>query len=1032
VTLPSSQRLLAQRPAAGPATPRLGLREGLVRGVVAAVVLGVLAAALDLVLYGRLFRADLLAGAGLGLLAAPLAWLEHRAGPRPSALGWPALALWTAAGAFVGAFGIAVQVAYSEAFLAHGGWEAAVGAATEGAWLAAYDPLTAPVVALVALPLFLAGLARAILGARPRAGHLAGGATVTALVGGAVAWLVLDAIGAGGFRRQVLFAAGGDPLPLWGLPSGPQAVAGASVKSWSVARFVLGWASLAGAALPLAYRLADALALRWRRATDDEPAVGTPVEEAADPEPKTAIGIPVADPDAPAEDEVGAPRASEGSPDADGDGAPSVREGGGVGAPRASEGSPDADGDGAPSVIEGDGVGAPSPSEWSPAAETAHGGPARLVPWLVVAAAVALAVGLAAHSDAHPAPGRVSAWIGYAQSGGGQSMAGRALERIDERDARIVPTLLTELRAREFFRRRWALELLTRIGPSARDQAEEELIALVGDADVRISVLAIRALAALESGAAAEELLDVYMTDDGREGAAAYAALGAIDFAWDLDLVLPYLEGAGRRSREKVFDVIADKGPEAADAVPAILEVVEEEQAWHDERMAEALRAIGPAAHEAIEDWLFEAELPEDDWQARQARSSLLQNLGQTGLDELSLSLLARAAGDEDANRRAEAANALSWALYRSRREGAADAHRKRALLLLLDLARDEEERVRDGTQWGLQSIDAAGALTLLEEDVGSEDPAERIAAAEAIVHLSGQDRGVDEVLTELRADEDPAVREAIARALGSAAASEQARTHLLALARDRVVDVRVAGLAGLGGHWEASDEAFRLLAVALNDPRAPVRATAALALADALDSSRSYVSFPGEDGADARERLRPVARRLVDVLLGVIDAPEGERPAPASQAIEGLGAVGAEVPGVVLPRLEGYVRDAEARRVWEEARPAVEALSRIGTPEAQTALLTGLAATEPDVRQSLVSGLRFTNGNLRVFLTLLGDEVNGVQQSAANTLQWKARWSLDDEQKERAVKRVVEVLADEEDDTTKQALRQLLTALRG
>jgi HEAT repeat protein len=239
------------------------LPHGVYRALCAAALCALIAVAVDVSFYRRAFRSDVLVWGGLGLLAGPLAWLERQAGPD----GWRSrlcLGLWTLAGALVGAWLIGLQSAYSEGFLSHATWSLAMEAAQDGAWLAAFDPLTPVVLVVCAAPFAMTPLLRRS-GRSPWLLALAGGFTTLA-----VARPLLRAVDAWGHLRQVVVVhTAAEVIPTWGLPSGPQAtVAMANAPAWTVARYLIVMAFLVGAALPLAYALADRLVERW--AWDDD------------------------------------------------------------------------------------------------------------------------------------------------------------------------------------------------------------------------------------------------------------------------------------------------------------------------------------------------------------------------------------------------------------------------------------------------------------------------------------------------------------------------------------------------------------------------------------------------------------------------------------------------------------------------------------------------------------------------------------------------------------------------------------------
>jgi len=930
--------------------PRPTVVTALLRGAVGAALLAAGAAAVDLALYGRAFRGDLVVGACAGLAAAPLAWFEHVLRPVRGAWARARLLLWTLAGAVLAGAATAFQAAYTEGLLTHGSWEDALDAAAQGAWLAAFDPLTGPVLVAFALPFAAAAAGRRVpLPDRPWAPWARAGLGVA--WGGLGGLAVLRAAGAWGYLREVMRGHPlSEPTPMWGLPTGPQAaLATIDAPDWTVGRYALAVVWVSALLLPLAYALADRLVAAWRRRAGADPAA-------------------------------------------------------------------------------------------EPVAAELPGPVARAVPWLVVAAALALAPVLAHLARAHPPRGQLARWVDYAGRSGRAAFVGRVLERTDASDhPRLTPALLEELGAKEGPRRRWALILLGRMGPACREDAAEALIAAAEDPDPSIATLAVRTLGRVEVERARPLLIELVFTEGwDRKGQAAERSLAELGFRWDAtatDAVVAYLEHDSWDARRRALRRVRSMGPAAAAAAPTVVRSLDDGP-WSD--VVETLAAVGPAALPAIRAEVLGRAEPG-------ARVQALEAVGELEPGEAVWDLLDEAARHRAVEVRRAAAAAVADGLADRFLGRLVGPDRERAVGLLLALSADPDPHVRNTAQRGFWRLGTGDLVPLLLAHLGDPDSPHRAAAARALPQLrvGADDEEALGLLLEAARDRDPEVRAAVAQALTDWAWKEEVGEVLARLRVDRAPAVRAAAIGALASRRPLGRDRAEDLVRALSDPAAEVRRAAVGALASRRPLGRERVADLGRALSDPAAEVRrtaalalcgrtyrsgywshaspsrvergwiePHAERIAAVL--VEDLRAGGTEDEAAVVLAALEEVAGAVPEDAIPVLAERV----ATGARDARRSAVDLLARIGGPEAMWALRPALADLDRGVGRAARHALRGAGADaVPVLLDALEDPDSSVRLEAIRALTGRrTRVDLDAEARARVRSALADRLEREED----------------
>ncbi len=210
--------------------------------------------------------------------------------------------------------------------------------------------------------------------------------------------------------------------------------------------------------------------------------------------------------------------------------------------------------------------------------------------------------------------------------------------------------------------------------------------------------------------------------------------------------------------------------------------------------------------------------------QAAEVRAASALALGRLGpAAEGAVPALVQALGDGDFGVRMESALAL----------GRLGRGAKEAIPALIEaLKKDEDRAVREASARTLGRIGGKEAVPALVEAIGREGLYGRLRSVQALGRIGpGARESVPALAETLNTDEDRAVREASARALGRIG-DKEALTALVGALRDRTPEVRGASAWALGLIGPDARAAVpALTGLALNDSSRPARKVADEAL---------------------------------------------------------------------------------------------------------------------------------------------------------------------------------------------------------
>jgi HEAT repeat protein len=329
------------------------------------------------------------------------------------------------------------------------------------------------------------------------------------------------------------------------------------------------------------------------------------------------------------------------------------------------------------------------------------------------------------------------------------------------------------------------------------------------------------------------------------------------------------LGGADADARKRSAAALADLGPDAREALPALLKMLRSPDEPEDGRK-EAERALGeigtppreqmPALLEALQ-----------DGQSTPARVYAAAALGKLGADTgPAVAALVKALKDDTPAVRRNAAAALGRVGLSAR----SDAYP--ALLALLEDRDDEVRRTAVGAlvQLGRPAPAELPALKrmLLSQSFGSRES--RVYAAAALSEF-GSD-AVPPLLGTLSTDPDPDVLMMACSALGQAGVKTPEVTQALSRALDRdEKPVRVAAAAAIGQlGLEPATLAAVLKALGKKDPECHRAIAAALPPLGALVPDPPRLNLPKEAVAEVKPALaseQPAARAVAAYLLGTL-----------------------------------------------------------------------------------------------------------------------------------------------------------------
>ena len=229
-----------------------------------------------------------------------------------------------------------------------------------------------------------------------------------------------------------------------------------------------------------------------------------------------------------------------------------------------------------------------------------------------------------------------------------------------------------------------------------------------------------------------------------------------------------------------------------------------------------------------------------------------------------------------------------------------------------------------------------------LVTELGDEDPALRLQASIALGFKGAAAVAAVEGLAAALRDEQEPVRLNAAYALSAAAVAP-----LRAALDDEMEETQLAAAHGLA---QAGSMAVPALLAALQSDREPARGYAAFALgdmgpvagADAVEAMTRLVQDPSEwvrrSAVEALGTMESNPQAAVPALSTLLGDEDGQTRYEAAYALARFGAAAADA----VPALVAALNDADNRYV---SAHSAAALRRIGTPEANAALLDYLSA---------------------------------------------------------------------------------------
>ncbi len=544
-----------------------------------------------------------------------------------------------------------------------------------------------------------------------------------------------------------------------------------------------------------------------------------------------------------------------------------------------------------------------------------------------------------------------------------------------------APPLLVALNDSDPLRRAGALLALALLDAPVGEAASqvEQLVAKETDPLVRSAALTALPKLGMEPQRCVKILLPAITSED---EALRHAGINALLSTRALrKAALPplseLLKDANPAIRERAARVLGRMGPDAAGALPALLEATR--AAGGATAFSEALAQVGPAALPLLLEALQKGNAEESAWILSALRGfgppavSVLSEalkqpnpvtraaaagaLGGMGRDAIAaVNPLFVLAGEADPSVQAAALRALV-ALH-------ADSDHLKPLLQTA-LANPNAD-VRKAAAAGLAALGGAAALGVngLLDLLAGDDAAGRLAAVEALGQLGAQSAPAVEVLASRLADS--ALQSAIIETLGRIGpASASAVPRLLDVAQKKGSDQRTSVLPALARIGPGATAALPMIYAAIRDEATDVRASASTALASVESDDakaiaalvplvtegesgkvhratavalvkygeRASAAVPGlvrmldreTDRGSAMQALKAIGVRTVPDLVKMLAVKE---PRIRTFACESLGALGPAAKDAV-PKLQELLAGDSSLRA-----PVTAALAKIEAPK--------------------------------------------------------------------------------------------------
>lgn len=369
----------------------------------------------------------------------------------------------------------------------------------------------------------------------------------------------------------------------------------------------------------------------------------------------------------------------------------------------------------------------------------------------------------------------------------------------------------------------------------------------------------------------------------------------------DIDLLVGALDSPDLAERHEAILALGRMGPDAYDAVPALVEQLDHETTIIRHAAANALGLIGRTAEPGTE--ALKQTLRDDDPVVGVAAARALVRIrpDDEAIREAALPVLVDGLKSNDPHMRMEAIDGLAAigapAVAKvSRLVGADDPPTCRAAC---------EALARMGRA-------AEGAVSSLLVALKHDDADVRRHAAEALGAVGAWPERTVSALAEALRDDSPSVRAHAAYALGRfGVAAESAVPALAEVLRDPALQVRLAAVRALGELGSYAAAAVPALAAALRDEAGAVTLAAADALVQIGRPAVPALAEKLEDrelaplAATALGRIGPAAQEAVPALTKLLDSGNEET---RREAILALAEIGPKAESAV-PALMGLLK---------------------------------------------------------------------------------------------------------------------------
>ena len=379
--------------------------------------------------------------------------------------------------------------------------------------------------------------------------------------------------------------------------------------------------------------------------------------------------------------------------------------------------------------------------------------------------------------------------------------------------------------------------------------------------------------------------------------------------------------------REVTSYALAQIGPAAQQAAPTLAKLLIDEDPKVREVASLALGQIGPGANEAVPGLVTLLNDPKAE--VRRSAAGALAQIGPNARQAVSSLIVILT--DNDANFRQAAAFAL----------GKVGPPAKEAELTLVKLLADPDAGTRQSAAFAIGQIGAKADLAVPALIGLLADPSAQIrqAAADALAQVGAEAKQAVPALVKLLADGDPGPRQSAAYALARIGPAAKEAIHgLVPLLADPNATVRQSATYALAQIGPAAKSAVFEVTRLLRDPEPDVRRSAVYAIAQIGSSPPEAIPTLVEllKGSDTNVRLNaiialakigPSAKEAVPALLNITSDLDAELRRNAVFALTQIG----PPPQAILTQLK-FLTDPNA----DTRRSAAENLGHIAASAAK------------------------------------------------------------------------------------------------